>query len=106
MISYKVVLLSGRLGQCMYGHTVHSWQQMGVKDARLTQMYSFLPAFWAGDTHRETNFLPIGDREEKGEWLLNCHTDSLGTRQVLVAKYLWQTRIGRDESRLLAINEN
>ena len=36
-----------------------------VKDARPTQMYSFLPASWAGDTHEETNFLPIGDREEK-----------------------------------------
>ena len=36
-----------------------------VKDARLTQTCSFLPASWAGDTHEETNFLPIGDREEK-----------------------------------------
>ena len=36
-----------------------------VKDARLTQTYSFLPAFWAGDTHEETDFLPIGDQEEK-----------------------------------------
>ena len=32
-----------------------------VKDARPTQMYSFLPASWAGDTHKETNVLPIGD---------------------------------------------
>ena len=38
-----------------------------VKDARLTQMYSFLPASWAGDAHKETDFLPIGNREEK-EW--------------------------------------
>ena len=38
-----------------------------VKDARPTQMYSFLPASWAGDTHEETDFLPIGDREEKGK---------------------------------------
>ena len=37
----------------------------GVKDARLTRMYSFLPASWAGDTHEETDFLPIGNREEK-----------------------------------------
>ena len=36
-----------------------------VKDARPTQTYSFLPAFWAGDTHEETNVLPIGDQEEK-----------------------------------------
>ena len=36
-----------------------------VKDARSTQTYSFLPASWAGDTHEETDFLPIGDREEK-----------------------------------------
>ena len=38
-----------------------------VKDASLTQAYSFLPASWAGDTHKETDFLPIGDREEKGK---------------------------------------
>ena len=36
-----------------------------VRDARPTQMYSFLPASWTGDTHEETDFLPIGDREEK-----------------------------------------
>ena len=36
-----------------------------VKDARLTQMYSFLPASWVGDAHEETDFLPIGNREEK-----------------------------------------
>ena len=36
-----------------------------VKDASPTQTYSFLPASWAGDTHEETNVLPIGDREEK-----------------------------------------
>ena len=36
-----------------------------VKDARLTQTYSFLPASWVGDTHEETDFLPIGDQEEK-----------------------------------------
>ena len=59
-----------------------------VKDARLTQTYSFLPASWAGDTHEETDFLPIGDREEKGKQLLNCRSDSLGTMQVLIAKYL------------------
>ena len=32
-----------------------------VKDARSIQTYSFLPASWAGDTHKETNFLPIGN---------------------------------------------
>ena len=36
-----------------------------VKDASLSQTYSFLPASWAGDTHEETDFLPIGDREAK-----------------------------------------
>ena len=36
-----------------------------VKDASLTQTYSFLPAFWAGDTHEETDFLPIGNREKQ-----------------------------------------
>ena len=51
-------------------------------------MYSFLPASWAGDTHEETNILPIGDQEEKEKWLLNRPTDSLGTMQVLMAKYL------------------
>ena len=38
-----------------------------VMDTRLISTYSFLPTFWAGDTHGETNFLPIGDQEEKGE---------------------------------------
>ena len=38
-----------------------------VRDARPTQTYSFLPASWAGDTHEETDFLPIGDQEEKGK---------------------------------------
>ena len=37
-----------------------------VKDASLTQTYSFLPASWAGDTHEETDVLPISDREETG----------------------------------------
>ena len=36
-----------------------------VKDARSTRTYSFLPASWTGDTHEETDFLPISDREEK-----------------------------------------
>ena len=36
-----------------------------VKDASLSQVYSFLPASWVGDTHEETDFLPIGDREAK-----------------------------------------
>ena len=38
---------------------------VSVKDARPTQTYSFLPASWAGNTHKETDFLPIGDREER-----------------------------------------
>ena len=40
------------------------------------------------NTHEETDVLPIGDREEKGKGLLNRRTDSLGTMQVLRAKYL------------------
>ena len=59
-----------------------------VRDASPTQMYSFLPASWVGDIHEETDVLPIGDQEEKGKRLLNHCTDSLGTMQVLVAKYL------------------
>ena len=50
-------------------------------------MYSSLPASWVGDTHEETDFLPIGDQKEKEEWLPNRHTDSLETMRVLVAKY-------------------
>ena len=34
---------------------------IGVKDASLARMYSFLPASWVGDAHEETDFLPIGD---------------------------------------------
>ena len=55
-----------------------------VKDASLTLTYSFLPASWAGDAHEETDFLPIGDREEES---LNCRTDSLVAMLVLIAKY-------------------
>ena len=47
-----------------------------VKDARSIQTYSFLPASWAGDTHEETDFLPIGNREEKEKQLLDHRTDS------------------------------
>ena len=59
-----------------------------VRDASLTQTYSFLPASWAGDTHKETVVLPIRNREESDRQLLNHCTDSLGIMQVLVAKYL------------------
>ena len=65
-----------------------------VKDASLTRTYSFLPASWAGNTHEETDFLPIGDQEEKEERCLNCRTDSLETVRVLMAKYLW-TKVSR-----------
>ena len=62
--------------------------RQSVKDTRLTQTYSFLPASWAGDAHEETDFLPIGDREvEKGRLLVR-RTDSLEAIQVLVAEYL------------------
>ena len=49
-------------------HSIHSSPfsgHMGVKDASLSQTHSFLPASWVGDTHEETDFLPIGDREAK-----------------------------------------
>ena len=63
-----------------------------VKDARPTQTDSFLPASWAGNTHEETDFLPIGNREEKERRLLNRHTDSLGTMQVLYGKVPYRQR--------------
>ena len=69
-----------------------------VKDASLTQTYSFLPASWAGDTHEETNFLPIGDREEKERCLNRC-TDSLEVMQVLMVKYLADGRRGFSRQR-------
>ena len=68
-----------------------------VKDARLTQTYSFLPASWTGDAHEETDFLPIDNREEKDMLLLNRRVDNPGTKRVLMAKY-WQTNaLGRQE---------
>ena len=70
-----------------------------VKDARLTQMYSFLPASWVGDTHGETNFLPIGNREAKEGRLLVRRTDSLEMIQVLVVKYLSTKVFPRGEER-------
>ena len=51
-------------------------------------MYSFLPASWVGDTHKETDVLPMGDRGEKDGQRLNRHTDSLEAVQVLMAEYL------------------
>ena len=48
-----------------------------VRDASPTHTYSFLPASWVGDAHKETDFLPIGDREGKEERCLNRRTDSL-----------------------------
>ena len=71
-----------------------------VKDASLIPMCSFLPASWTGDAHEETDFLPIGNQEEKEERLLNRLTDSSETIQVLVAKYLWM-RVFRGETRRL-----
>ena len=66
---------------------------------RSTQTYSFLPASWVGDTHEETNFLPISDQEEKEERLLNHHTDSLEKAQVLETKYLRMKVFPRGEER-------
>ena len=48
-------------------HSIHkdsygssdSRQAILVKDARLTLTYSFLLVSWAGDTHEETDVLPI-----------------------------------------------
>ena len=65
-------------------------------------MYSFLPASWAGNTHKETDVLPIGDQEEKGKGLPNRRTDSLGTMQVLRAKYLADKTVRDKRMRLLA----
>ena len=39
-------------------------QMQAVRNASLTQTFSFLPASWVGDTHEETDVLPISDREE------------------------------------------
>ena len=75
-----------------------------VKDARPTQMYSFLPASWAGNTHKETDVLPIGDQEEKGKGLLNHRTDSLGMMQVLRAKYL-ADRMARGKRMRLLVSQ-
>ena len=61
-----------------------------------------------GDAHEETDFLPIGEREKEGR-LLNRHTDSSETMQVLVAKYLWMRVFPRDKERQgdwIASNEN
>ena len=38
-----------------------------VRDASPTQTYSFPPASWVGDTHEETDVLPISDQEEIGQ---------------------------------------
>ena len=70
-----------------------------VKDASLTWTYSFLPASWVGDTHEETDFLPIGNREEEEERCLNRRTDSLEMIQVLVVKYLSTKVFPRGEER-------
>ena len=67
---------------------------MNVKDASSVTTYFFLPASWAGDTHEETDVLPIGDQEERRKYLLNRRSDSLEARQVLMAKYFQQTGRG------------
>ena len=43
------------------GHGEDHINKLLVKDASSTRTYSFLPASWAGDTHKETDVLPIGD---------------------------------------------
>ena len=59
-----------------------------VKNASPTRSYSFLPASCVGNTHEETDFLPIGNREEKEGQSLNRHTDSLEMMRVLYDKVL------------------
>ena len=73
--------------------------ETGVKDASWSQTYSYLPASWAGDTHEETDFLPIGDREEK-ERCLDRRTDSLEATPVLMAKYRADGSQGFEAKRL------
>ena len=70
-----------------------------VKDASLTQTYSFLPASWVGDTHEETDFLPIGDREAK-ECLNRRSVDDTSTYGKVLSKR--QSRSRSKETRLLA----
>ena len=53
-----------KYGQSFLKGGEESLSQSGVRavrDASPTQMYSFLLASWAGDTHEETDVLPIGD---------------------------------------------
>ena len=69
-----------------------------VKDASLTQTYSFLPASWAGDTHEETDFLPISDREE--EEYLNRRTDSFNDDASTYGKVLADGSRGVEARRL------
>ena len=81
---------------------------MTVKDASSDMTHSFLPASWAGNTHEETNVLPIGNREEEEKCFLNRHTDSLETRQVLYDKVLLSRQrpsleAKKGQMRLLAI---
>ena len=58
-----------------------------VRDASPTQMYFFLPASWVGNTHKETDVLPIGDQEEY-EQQVSCHYRQLKTRQALIGEEL------------------
>ena len=87
-----------------------TWAPAYVKDARLTQMYSFLPASWVGDTHEETDFLPIGDQEERrgttskpSYWQSRDNVSTCG--KVLAGEGL-SLRWGETGIGLLAINEN
>ena len=80
-------------------------QGPSVRDASLSRTYSFLPTSWVGDTHEETNFLPISDREEKEGRCLNRRTDSLESMRVLMAKYLRGFR-GKETGLLAMDNEN
>ena len=55
MVSIANILLQ------YYSTHIFQTHMHSVKDASLTWTYSFLPAFWTGDTHEETDFLPIGN---------------------------------------------
>ena len=59
-----------------------------VKDASSTRVYSFLPASRVGDTHEETDVLPISDQEETRWTTTRPSCWQPRTMQVLMSKNL------------------
>ena len=53
-----------------------------------------------GDTHEETDILPIGDQEEKDGQHLNRRTDSLGVVQVPMARYFADDNLSEKDERV------